>query len=37
MVSMLALIVVDHGLAPRSDKTKDYEIGIRCFSLGMQH
>jgi hypothetical protein len=32
MVSMLALSVVDHGFKPRSDHTKDYEIGICCFS-----
>jgi hypothetical protein len=32
MFSMLASIVVDRGLEPRSSQTKDYEIGIRCFS-----
>ena len=32
MVSMLASSAVDHELVPRSDHTKDYEIGICCFS-----
>jgi hypothetical protein len=32
MVSMLALIAVDCGFEPRSGQTKDYKIGIRCFS-----
>jgi hypothetical protein len=32
MVSMLALSVVDRGFEPRSGQTKDYEIGICCFS-----
>jgi hypothetical protein len=32
MVSMLALSVVDRGFNPRSDQTKDYKIGICCFS-----
>jgi hypothetical protein len=32
MVSMLALIAVDRGFEPRSGQTKDYKIGIRCFS-----
>jgi hypothetical protein len=32
MVSLLASIVVDHGFKPQSIQTKDYEIGICCFS-----
>jgi hypothetical protein len=32
MVSVLASSVVDHGLEPRSGQTKDYKIGICCFS-----
>jgi hypothetical protein len=32
MVSMLDLSAVDRGLKPRSDQTKDYKIGICCFS-----
>jgi hypothetical protein len=32
MVSMLPSSVVYHGFEHRSDKTKDYEIGICCFS-----
>jgi hypothetical protein len=32
MVSVLASIVVDRGFEPRSDQTKDYKRGIRCFS-----
>ena len=32
MVSMLASSVVDRGLEPRSCKTKDYKIGMCCFS-----
>jgi hypothetical protein len=32
MVSMLASSVVDRGYKPRSGQTKDYEIGICCFS-----
>jgi hypothetical protein len=32
MVSVLASSVVDHGFENRSDQTKDYEIGIYCFS-----
>jgi hypothetical protein len=32
MVSVLALSAVDRGFEPRSGKTKDYEIGICCFS-----
>ena len=32
MVSMLALSVVDRGLEFRSGQTKDYKIGICCFS-----
>ena len=32
MVRMLALSVVDRGFEPRSGQTKDYKIGICCFS-----
>jgi hypothetical protein len=32
MVSVLASSVVDHGVDPRSGQTKDYKIGICCFS-----
>ena len=32
MVSMLASSVVDCGFEPRSGQTKDYKIGICCFS-----
>jgi hypothetical protein len=32
MVSMLASSVVDRGFEPRSGQTKDYAIGICCFS-----
>ena len=32
MVSELAWSVVDRGLEPRSGQTKDYKIGICCFS-----
>ena len=32
MVSMLALIVVYRGFESRSGQTKDYKIGICCFS-----
>jgi hypothetical protein len=32
MVSMLTSSVVDHWIDPRSGQTKDYEIGICCFS-----
>ena len=32
MVSMLASSVVDRRFEPRSGQTKDYEIGICCFS-----
>jgi hypothetical protein len=32
MVSVLALSVVDIGFEPRSGQTKDYKIGICCFS-----
>ena len=33
MVSLLASSVVDRGYEPRSGRTKDYEIGICCFSV----
>ena len=32
MISVLTSSVVDHGFEPRSSQTKDYKIGIRCFS-----
>ena len=32
MVSVRALSAVDRGFEPRSDQTKDYAIGICCFS-----
>ena len=33
MVSVLASSVVDRGFEPRSGQTKDYKIGICCFSV----
>ena len=32
MVSVIASSVVDRGFEPRSGQTKDYKIGICCFS-----
>ena len=32
MVSMLALSAVDRGFKPQLGQTKDYKIGICCFS-----
>jgi hypothetical protein len=32
MVSVLALSAADRGFEPRSGQTKDYKIGISCFS-----
>ena len=32
MVSVLASSAVDRGFEPRSGQTKDYEIGMCCFS-----
>ena len=32
MVSVLASNSVDRGFVPRLDQTKDYKIGICCFS-----
>ena len=32
MVSVLALSAVDRGFEPRSGQSKDYKIGICCFS-----
>ena len=32
MVSMLTSSVIDRGFEPRSSQTKDYKIGICCFS-----
>jgi len=37
MVSVLVSSVVDRGLEPRSDQTKDYNIGFCCFSACRQH
>ena len=33
MVSVLASSSVDRGFEPRSGQTKDYKIGICCFSV----
>ena len=33
MVGVLASNVVDRGFEPRSDQTKNYTIGICCFSV----
>jgi hypothetical protein len=33
MVSVLASNAVDRGFEPWSDKTKDYKIGMCCFSV----
>ena len=33
MIIMLTLSVVDCGFEPRSGQTKDYKIGICCFSI----
>jgi hypothetical protein len=35
MVSLLASSAVDSGFEPRSGQTKDYKIGIGCFSTGI--
>ena len=32
VISVLAASVVDRGFEPRSGQTKDYKIGICCFS-----
>ena len=32
MVTVLASSAVDHGFGPRSGQTKDYKIGMCCFS-----
>jgi hypothetical protein len=32
MVSVLASSAIDRGVEPRSGQTKDYKIGICCFS-----
>ena len=32
MINVLASRVVCRGIQPRSDRTKDYKIGIYCFS-----
>ena len=32
MVSILASSAADHGFEPQLGKTKDYKIGICCFS-----
>ena len=33
MVNVLALSVVDRGFKPRLGQTKDYKIGVCCFSV----
>jgi len=33
MVNVLASSSVDRGFQPRSGETKDYNIGIGCFSV----
>ena len=33
MVSVLSSSVVDRGFEPRSRQTKDYKIGMCCFSV----
>ena len=33
MVSMLTSSAIDHGFKPCSGQTKDYKIGICCFSF----
>ena len=33
IVNMLVSSTVDRGFEPRSGKTKDYKIGIYCFSV----
>ena len=32
LISVLALSAVDRGFEPRSGQTKDYKIGMCCFS-----
>jgi hypothetical protein len=32
MINVLTSSTVDHGFEPRSGQTKDYKIGICCFS-----
>ena len=34
MIRMLASSVVDRWFEPRSGQTKDYKIGVCCFSAG---
>jgi hypothetical protein len=37
MVNVLASNAVDRGFEHRSTQTKDYKIGICCFSASTQH
>jgi len=37
MLSVLASSAVDRGFKSWSDQTKDYEIGICCFSAKLEH
>jgi len=37
MVSLLAASVVDHQIEPWSGQTKDYKIGICCFTSNTKH
>ena len=37
MVSVLVSSVVDCGFKPKSGKTKDYKIGICCFSAKVRN
>ena len=37
MVSMLVSSAVDHGFEPHSGQTKDYKIGLCCFSTISKH
>ena len=34
---MLASSAVDYGFEPRSGQTKDYKIGICCFTANFKH
>jgi hypothetical protein len=36
MVNMLTFSMVDRGFEPRTGQTKDYKIGICCFSFKEQ-
>jgi hypothetical protein len=37
MASVLSWSAIDRGFEPPSGKTKDYEIGISCFSAQHMH